>query len=257
MGFIRDWRRRAWLRRYPISNQSWGSTIARTPLLQMLPAADRVRLRQLATVFIQEKTWVSAAELTLTEEMQLRIAALAALPILGLDLDWYLGWDTVIVYPGEFVHPRKEVDEGGLVHQWNEVRSGESWEHGPVIFSWADVVASGRVDGYNVVIHEFAHKLDMLNGPPDGFPPLHGGMSVRRWTGDFTTAFEALNACLDEGREPPVDEYAAQDPAEFFAVLSEYFFELPHYLREVWPAIYADLCAFYRQDPLSWPGFKA
>lgn len=229
--------------------------LAETPLLQVLPEGDRVRLRELAAVFIQEKTWMGTAELTITEEMQLRIAALAALPVLGLDLDWYRGWDTLILYPGEFVHPRKEVDAGGLVHQWDEVRSGEAWEHGPVVFSWADVEASGRADGYNVVIHELAHKLDMLNGPPDGFPPLHRGMSTRRWTGSFTAAFEALNDCLDHDREPPVDPYAAEHPAEFFSVLSEYFFELPHHLHEVWPEIYTELAAFYRQDPLRWPGW--
>lgn len=254
MRFIRDWRRRDWLRRHPIPDRSWERALAETPLLQVLPAADRAKLRELATVFIREKTWVGTADLAPTPEMQVRIAALAALPVLGLDLDWYRGWDTIILYPGEFVHRREEVDAGGLVHQWDEVRSGEAWEHGPVIFSWADVEASGREDGYNVIIHELAHKLDMLNGPPDGFPPLHRGMSARRWTGSFTAAYDALNDCLDRDQEPPVDPYAAEHPAEFFAVLSEYFFELPDHLHEVWPAIYTELADFYRQDPLRWPG---
>lgn len=254
MSILRSWRRRRWLQRHPIPDRTWDRVLARTPLLQGPDAEGRARLRELATVFLQEKTWIGTHELEPTEDMRVQIAALAALPVLGLDLDWYRGWETVILYPGEFVHRREEVDAGGLVHEWDEVLSGEAWERGPVIFSWMDVTASGRLDGYNVVIHELAHKLDMLNGPPDGFPPLHSGMDVRRWTRSFTEAYEELNGWLDRGEAPPVDPYAAEHPAEFFAVLSEYFFEIPELLHETWPAVYGELSAFYRQDPLRWPG---
>ncbi len=205
-------------------------------------------------MFVQEKIWVATAGLKITEVMQIRIAALAALPVLGLDLDWYRGWKTIILYPGAFVQRRQEVDAAGLAHQWDEVRAGEAWEGGPVVLSWTDVEASGRFDGYNVVIHELAHKLDMLNGPPDGFPPLHRGMSVRSWTRVFTAAFDELNGWLDRDEEAPIDPYAAEHPAEFFSVLSEYFFELPEVLFDVWPEVYGELAAFYRQDPLRWPG---
>ena len=257
MRFFRVWRRGRLLQRHPISERLWRHTLDGTPLLQLLSVRDVARLRELAAVFIREKTWMGTSELEVTDAMRVRIAALAALPVLGLDLDWYRGWKTIILYPGEFVQRRREVDAGGLEHQWDEVRAGEAWEHGPVVLSWTDVAASGRIDGYNVVIHELAHKLDMLNGPPDGFPPLHREMSTGRWTRSFTAAFEELNGLLDRDEEPPVDPYAAEHPAEFFSVLSEYFFELPEILHDAWPAVYGELSAFYRQDPLRWPGRRA
>ncbi|MDX9740728.1 MAG: zinc-dependent peptidase [Gammaproteobacteria bacterium] len=254
MRLFRTWRRSRWLHRHPIPEYLWAHTLESTPLLRLLPAGDIARLRELAAVFVQEKTWMSTPELQVTDVMQVRTAALASLLVLELDLDWYRGWETIILYPAEFVQRRREVDAGGLEHQWDEVRAGEAWERGPVVLSWTDVAASGRIDGYNVVIHELAHKLDMLNGPPDGFPPLHRDMSVRRWTRVFTAAFDELNERLDRGEETSVDPYAAEHPAEFFSVLSEYFFELPELLSDIWPELYGELAAFYRQDPLRWPG---
>jgi MtfA peptidase len=208
------------------------------------------RLRALTAIFLREKTFVAVYGLELDDVMRTRIAVQACLPVLNLDLDWYLGWETLIIYPGRFGHRRNEVDEDGLVHEWDQVMSGEAWEQGPVILSWADVEASGRLEGYNVVIHELAHKLDMRNGVPDGFPPLHRDMEVQAWTRVFTSAFDDMNHRLASGAPTALDPYAAEDPAEFFAVLSEYFFELPALLHEVYPDVHAQLSAFYRQDPL-------
>jgi Mlc titration factor MtfA (ptsG expression regulator) len=246
---FREWRRRRWLQRHPVPERLWRRITRAIPLLDELDAAELGRLRALATVFLREKVFTSTHGLELDEAMRLRIATLGCLPILNLGLDWYRGWKTVIVYPGEFIRPREHLDGAGLVHRWEEVLSGESWERGPLIVSWADVQASGELEGFNVVIHELAHKLDMLNGPPDGFPPLHRDMDARRWTRVFTGAFEDLTRRVEAGEPTALDAYAVQHPAEFFAVLSEYFFELPETLAAEYPDVYEELRQFYRQDP--------
>jgi MtfA peptidase len=249
MSIFRDWRRRRWLRHYPLSDALWARVIARLPILDGYEAAEIARLRELTTIFMREKAFTATHDLVLTEAMQARIAVQACVPVMNLGLDWYRGWETVIVYPGKFGHRRRETGEDGLVHEWDQVMSGESWELGPVILSWADVTASGRGEGYNVVIHELAHKLDMRNGAPDGFPPLHRGMEPRQWSAAFSAAFEDLNRRIDAGEPSAIDPYAAEDPAEFFAVLSETFFERPELLQATYPEVYAQMQAFYRQDP--------
>lgn len=251
MSILREWRRRRWLSRHPLPDPLWARASVRLSILDGYREEELVRLRELTTVFMREKSFSTAHDLMLTEAMQVRIAVQACVPVLNLGLDWYLGWETVIVYPGKFGHRRRETDEDGLVHEWDQVMSGEAWEQGPVILSWADVTASGQGDGYNVVIHEFAHKLDMRNGTPDGFPPLHRGMTAKAWSAAFTTAFEDLNRRLDAGETPVLDPYAAENPAEFFAVTSEYFFEQPGLLEACYPGVYGQLAAFYRQDPLA------
>ncbi len=251
MSIIREWRRRRWLNRHPLPDALWSRAAARLPILNGYDKSELARLRELTTVFLREKSFAATHDLVLTEAMQTRIAVQACVPVLNLDLDWYLGWETVIVYPGKFGHRRHQTDEDGLVHEWDEVMSGEAWEQGPVILSWADVTASGRGEGYNVVIHELAHKIDMRNGPPDGFPPLHRGMAPAQWSAAFTTAFEDMNRRLDAGEETTLDPYAAEDPAEFFAVLSEYFFERPGLLDASYPDVYRQMRDFYRQDPLA------
>lgn len=251
MSIIREWRRRRWLSRHPLSDELWSRASARLAILAGYDDGELARLRELVTVFLREKSFAATHELVLTEAMQARIAVQACIPILNLDLDWYLDWESVIVYPGKFGHRRHRTDDDGLVHEWDEVMSGEAWEQGPVILSWADVTASGRGDGYNVVIHELAHKLDMRNGPPDGFPPLHRDMPPAQWSAAFTAAFDDLNRRLDAGAPTALDPYAAEDPAEFFAVMSEYFFEQPSLLHTNYPGVYDQMRAFYRQDPLA------
>jgi Mlc titration factor MtfA (ptsG expression regulator) len=242
--------------RAPIPEALWAEAVAGLTVLDGLDEGEMGRLRELASLFLHDKIFEAAGGLVLTEAIRVRIAALACLPILGLDYGWYEGWRTVIVYPGEFVRPRSQFDEIGVLHEWEAILTGESWERGPVILSWADVEASGRCDGYNVVLHEMAHKLDMANGVPDGFPPLHRGMDRRAWTKAFTAAFENLNARLDRGEHTEIDPYAAEEPGEFFAVLSEYFFEWPDLLKAEYPAVYDLLAAFYRQDPAARLGLE-
>jgi len=137
-----------------------------------------------------------------------------------------------------------------VVHHSRDILAGESWHGGPLVLSLADVAASGQGEGVNVVLHEFAHKLDMLNGDANGFPPLHRGMDAAAWSNVFSAAYEDLCRRVDDGEDTPIDPYATTDPGEFFAVLSEAFFETPNSLFAEYPAVYAQMRQFYRQDPL-------
>jgi MtfA peptidase len=244
-----QWRRRRILAKCRIPDQSWKAVSAHLPLLQRLSAQDHARLRELAVLFMHDKTFEGAGGLTITDSMRSSIALQACLPILNLGLKWYRGWISIIVYPGGFVPTHTYTDEAGIVHTIEEPLSGESWLSGPVVLSWPDIKTAGQ-DGYNLVIHEFAHKLDMLNGVANGMPPLHRDMDAKAWARDFSQAFEDLRDKLARNETAiPIDPYAAETPAEFFAVLSELFFEAPEVITEQYPAVYRQLCDFYRQDP--------
>ena len=135
------------------------------------------------------------------------------------------------------------------MHVGDEVLSGEAWEQGPVILAWKEIEASGRCEGFNVVVHEFAHKLDMLSGAVDGIPALHRNIQEKDWLEVFQAAYDDLCARLDRGEKPWLDPYAAEEPGEFFAVCSELFFDVPEALRANYPEVYAQLSAFFRRDP--------
>jgi Mlc titration factor MtfA (ptsG expression regulator) len=183
--------------------------------------------------------------------MKLGIAIQACILILNLGLDSYRDWIEIIVYPDEFM-PRQEYrNEYGLVQTDHHAYSGQAWLRGPVILSWASVETAWKPDGTNVVIHEFAHKLDMLNGDANGFPVLHAGMSRQQWAQTFTHAYEDLCRRARHGEITTLDTYACESPAEFFAVVSESFFEFPEALAAEYPEVYDQLAMFYRQDPAS------
>ena len=241
------------LRRNPepaeLPESAWRAALARLPLLQGLSADELARLRQLALCFLRDKQLTPAGGLELTDRMRLVIALQACLPILNLDPDHYAGWVEVIVYPGQFVPEHEYTDEAGVVHVTRHAMAGEAWLQGPVVLSWADVAEAGGADGFNVVIHELTHKLDMLNGGADGFPPLHPDMSKQAWTRIFSAAYADFCARVDRGEDTPLDPYASETPGEFFAVMSEAFFEIPHVLKDSYPDVYGQLAAFYRQDP--------
>lgn len=237
-------------RRPTVTDGTWGAVRRSWPILATLSASDSVKLRALVDAFLGSKSLEGAGGFDLDEESRVVVAAQACVPILELGMEAYAGWRSVIVYPGGFVSRGSSVDEMGVEHEWEEARSGESWSHGPVVLSWEDVAASGHLEGYNVVIHEMAHKLDMLNGDANGFPPLHAGMDGAAWHRAFSAAYEDLCTRVDAGEETDIDEYATEGPDEFFAVTSEYFFELPEVLDAWYPKVYAELRAFYRQDPL-------
>ncbi|MBI2307747.1 MAG: zinc-dependent peptidase [Rhodocyclales bacterium] len=231
----------------------WQETLSRLHFLDWLSADDKRRLRDLVTRFLDEKEFTATGGLELDDRMRLSIAIQGCVPILNLGLDWYAGWVGIVVYPAEFVIPRSIVDEDGVVHEYDEVAAGEAWGGGPLLISWEDVELAG--EGYNVVIHEFAHKLDMQNGEADGMPPLHSGMSRRAWETALLDAYDDFCARVDAaeaaGEETAIDPYAAENPGEFFAVIAETFFENPLLLRGEYPVLYAQIAAFFRIDPLA------
>lgn len=234
-----------------IDEAAWAAALDALPILDPLDEKETARLRALAAGFLARKSIEPVHGQRLDPADTAVIAALACLPILSLGLDAYARWRSVVVYPAGFVARERELDESGVEHQWEEARSGESWFDGPVVLSFEDVEASGRGEGYNVVVHEMAHKLDMLDGDANGRPPLHRGMDPEAWSRDFGAAFEDLHRRIEAGETPPIDEYAAEEPGEFFAVASEWFFERPSTLDGAYPAVYAHLRDFYRQDPLA------
>lgn len=254
MSLLRRWARRRNVERAAIADDLWQSTLERSPFLDGLSGAEEAKLRELTTRFLAEKQFAGAAGFELTDAMLVAIAVQACLPILNLGLECYSGWIGVVVYPGEFRVRREELDESGVVHEWDDDISGEAFPGGPVVLSWEDIAmsADGSEDGYNVVIHEFAHKLDALSGEADGVPPAPPGFSAQRWIDMLRTHYQAFCALVDSDVEYlPFDEYAAEHPAEFFAVMSEAFFTQPDLLDQTYPDLYQALHAFYRQDPLA------
>ncbi|KXB29167.1 hypothetical protein AT959_18440 [Dechloromonas denitrificans] len=227
----------------------WAKTLAGLPFLASLAVDEQKRLKTLAEGFLAEKEFSTAGGLPLSDEICVAIAAQACLPILNLGLAAYRDWVGIIVYPDEFVVARRIEDENGVIHEFDDVLSGEAWEGGPLIVSWRDVQQAG--DGYNVVIHEFAHKLDMLNGEADGMPALHSGLDEEEWQATFLAAYDDFCRRVDDGEETIIDPYGSDDPAEFFAVLSESFFEIPEVIAGEYPAVYELLKRYYRQDPLT------
>ncbi len=233
-----------------LDEETW-QAVMELPLFDGLDDTERAQLRELAIQLLADKTFSGAGGAEVDDGMATAIAAFAALPVLNLGYDWYEGWREIVVYPGEYVYDGEQMDEDGVVHQVRHVRSGEAMAGGPMVLSWQDVEHSGQGEGFNVVIHEFAHKLDMKNGDANGRPPLHSGMSPADWARDFQSAYDDLCRRVDGGEETAIDPYATESPAEFFAVLTEYFFEAPDVLQQEYPVVYAQLAQFYRQDPLA------
>jgi MtfA peptidase len=234
-----------------IPDTLWQETCAALPFVLHLDTAARERLRALTRDFLASKEFTAVGGLTLNDRMCLTIAVQACLPVLNLGLSWYDDWVGIIIYPDEFVIPRSVQDEDGVVHEYDEPASGEAWGGGPVLVSWQDVQMSG--DGYNVVIHEFVHKLDMRNGEADGVPPLPSRAAREDWERALLAAYEDFCAEVDAAdardEETEIDPYAAEHPGEFFAVLAELFFEKPSLVAGKYPALYAQFVDFFRQDP--------
>lgn len=247
---LRRWRRRRRLRNLDTSAQAWRDVWDELPVLQGLDAAASERLRCYAALLAEEKSWCPVAGFRLPPGAERTIALLAALPVLNLGLEWLDDFVTVVVYPDSFVAEFEEQEEDtGVVHRYREPRSGESWQRGPLILSWSDVGDSRALDGFNVVLHEVAHKLDGGDGAVNGRPPLHADMDPRAWSDAFLAAYAAHRRALEQGDPTSLDDYAAEAPEEFFAVASEAFFETPHRLLAEYPEVYRQLAAFYRQDP--------
>jgi len=216
------------------------------PAFCRLTAAERGRLRQRAAWVLATKSFHGAAGLEPGWDDCLPVAAHAALLLLGLEPEWLDGFHTFILYTDAFEVEIDEIDDLGLAHRGRDLRAGEAWERGPVVLSLADVAASGLGDGYDVVVHELAHQIDQLSGEANGFPPLPPEMSAREWSATMREAYDRLCDRLDAGAEATIDPYAAESPAEFFAVASEYFFDAPDRLAQSEPAVHSQLERLYR-----------
>jgi Mlc titration factor MtfA (ptsG expression regulator) len=219
-----------------------------------MPAPLREQLQGLVKRFLHEKTFVGCAGLEVTEEMRVTIAAQACLLLLNRRTEVYPGLHAVLVYPGAFLVPRKQVDAGGVVTETRQDLLGESWGDGRVILSWDHVRRGGHdpEGAQNVVLHEFAHQLDSESGSTNGAPDLGGADSYRRWSVTLARDFELLRRDSYWGQRDVLDPYGASSPAEFFAVATESFFEQPHALAARHPELYAEFRRFFRTDPRDW-----
>ena len=222
------------------------------PFLARLPAPRRERLHALVARFLADKAITPLHGLALDDSQRLQLAGLACLPLLEFGAEGLRGWHQVLVYPGAFrVHRRHHDEDTGVVAEWEEDLAGEAWDQGPLVLSWDDVLADlAEPDaGYQLVVHEMAHKLDALDGAMDGTPPLPAAWQ-RQWARDFQAAYEAFVARVDAGEETPIDPYAAEAPEEFFAVASEYHFSDPALLAREMPAVAAHLRRLYGESPI-------
>lgn len=260
-----------------IPDALWHQAMAALPFLHYLLPDELARLKLASEELLHRKRFTGAGGFELSDETAVLIAAQACLPVLNLTLDLYADMAGIIVYPSAFVIPQSEMDEAGVVHEWHEPASGEAVHAGgAVVLSWEDA-QEADAPGYNVVIHEFAHKIDMGNGGANGCPPFlaayHQGIDPAAWQRTFSFAYQDFVESVDdlEARLPadfndanpahaalydelcaalPLDPYAAQHPAEFFAVASEAFFVLPQPLADVYPDVYRLLALYYQQNPL-------
>jgi Mlc titration factor MtfA (ptsG expression regulator) len=249
--FIKNYLDKRIIKRSTITLTDWAEVFESLPLLRGLSSDQMQRLQELVILFCHHKVFEGAHGLVITQTMKLTIAVQACLPILKLSLDCYDGWVSVIIYPSGFAPKRVVRDEYGVEHTVQSSLAGEAWQHGPVVLAWDETEHAGIIDGHNLVIHEFAHKLDMQNGEANGFPPLHPGMNGVVWTQAFSACFENFQHQCSQGRNIGIDCYGASSPAEFFAVLSEVFFERPEIIHRAYADVHEQLKQYYRQDPMS------
>jgi len=245
----RDWREQRVLARRSIPDTLWQDTLTRYPFLARLSDGDKASLRRLATLFLDQKEFSGAGGFVVDDAVAVAIAAQACLPVLRLGLQHYERFVGIVVHADEVVAPRERTDDIGVVHRYDEVLSGEAMEGGPVMLSWSDVQGRSSEESvwaYNVVVHEFAHVLDMGDGVADGVPP---GVDRKRWLDVLMPAFDAFSERVVCGYDTVLDPYAAEGPEEFFAVASESFFVTPEALEQEQPALYRLLASYYRQDP--------
>lgn len=226
----------------------------RMPAFARLPVPLQLELKKHVQVLLAEKPFIGCQGFVVTDEVRVLVAAQAALLLLGRRAGYFPRLAQILVYPGAFVVQRPLADGSGVVQDARRVLVGESWQQGQLVLSWDDVVAGAAMpdDGRNVVIHEFAHQLDQETGTANGAPWLGGRERYAAWSAVLGAAYEELRAQLARGEATPIDAYGATDPAEFFAVASELFFERGAALREAHPALYRELASYYRSDPAAW-----
>lgn len=248
-----EWRRnRVRSRPFPAA---WRRIIRRrVPFFRNLPPDLQMRLKKHIQVFLAEKPFIGCSGIEITDEMRVTIAAQACLLILERRAHFYPQLRQILVYPDAFVVDRLQPEPSGVVQERRHALSGESWSQGQVILSWTDVLEGAAIvdDGHNVVMHEFAHQLDQEAGHANGAPLLGRRERYARWSRVLSAEYEALSQRALAQEPSLINPYGATNAAEFFAVVTEVFFEQPQRLAAEHPALYAELAGFYRLDPASW-----
>ncbi len=244
-----NWKILSILKKHPVRFSQWQG-IRQLACIRQMSAVEKARLRVLTSVILAQKTFVGVQGLELNDEMKLLIAAQACVPILKLGLNYYSAFTQVSVYPAAFWVEREIIDASGVIHTHKTLLAGEAWSHGPVILSWDDIKKDLQEDdaGHNVIIHEFVHKIDMLNAGANGVPPFSSNTNSEEWGAVFRNAFERLSRNIQLHRKLRLNAYGATSPAEFFAVVSEHFFTNPQHLNLHYPKVYHELALFYGQD---------
>lgn len=234
----------------PVPDDTWLAARGFVPWIRALDDTRQARLRELAGRFLHEKAITPIGGLALDDAQRCSLAALCCLPLLEFGREGLRGWSQLIVYPDAFRVNRSHVDAAGVLHEWQDDLIGEAWETGPMILSWADVVADCEdpAAGFCVAAHEMAHKIDALDGVLDGTPPLPRAWQ-REWARDFQGAYDAFAGQVDAGVDTAIDGYAAEAPEEFFAVATEYHFSDPATLRASMPEVAAHLQRLYGPPP--------
>ena len=246
-----------WLRRRravpDLPDALWRATLARYPFLADRPPEDLAKLRTMAAAFLAGKEFHGAGGLVITDEIALAIAAQAVLPVLHLGLSWYDDFVGIVVHPDEMLARRSTMDETGVVHAWDEVLAGEAMEGGPVTLNWHDVAQAGdtAATGFNVVIHEFVHKIDMRDGAADGCPPMRSGAARRRWLAVLEPAYQGFREAVVKAERfgearPWLDDYGATAIDEFFAVACEAYFVNRARFTQEFPQLTVLFDGFYR-----------
>ncbi len=224
------------------------------PVYNALPTDTVSELHHQIVLFLEEKKFYGCGGLVIDDNIRVTIAAQACLLLLNRPTRGYASLQAILVYPSAYLAPRREHDNSGVVHESNSTMLGESWSNGRLILSWDDVVrgASDFQDGHNVVLHEFAHQLDQESGSANGAPLLSTGTSYKSWARVLADEFLQLQRDADAGQASLLDHYGASNPAEFFAVATEVFFERPNELMQLHPELFQQLLGYYRVDPSTW-----
>ncbi|WP_251357839.1 zinc-dependent peptidase [Kangiella sp. TOML190] len=224
------------------------------PFFYQMPADLQLQLKDKMQIFLAEKQFVGRQGQTINDEVRVTIAAQACLLLLNRNTDFYPFLKTIVVYPAAFITQHEQYDASGIKTQDARVLLGESWTRGQVILSWRDSASGGAdfEDGHNLVIHEFAHQLDGESGVTNGAPPLNKDQSYQEWSQVLSSEFAELQKRARTGEASFLDKYGATNPAEFFAVTSEVFFEKPKELKQIHPDLYRQLAEYYRVNPVDW-----
>ena len=249
VGFKKRRRNRLSAQQFP---EKWLTIISKNvPFYRLLPMEDQKELQRHILIFIGEKKFEGCGGLQITDEIKVTIAAQACILLLHRQTDYYPGLSSIIVYPQSYVVHQVKRLVGGVVVEGSDIRLGESWHRGAVVLSWDDIYRSATDinDGQNIVFHEFAHQLDSSGAKGDGTPVLQSRSTYIAWARILQKDYNKLQREVRGNSGTLLNEYGAVNPAEFFAVATECFFEKPKELHRLHPELYEELKRFYQQDP--------